>query len=301
MNIPGEYSHGIVRYYSRKAGVNFHEKIRNKFRGNPVLCTYALPKFATKKISTMKMLRPIAMLLALASLTSCFNITEEFWFNKDRSGRYQMTFDVPAAESFMGMFQAMQQASDSTGKNELRDTVLNMASLPDSIKRRLPYPALADRTKIAVSMKQKMQFSFMLDFKDVEEVNRFWDNFSRLDSVSGPGNSGELGGIAAMHNTLNSMKNSVHWEGKQLVVNYESADKPTPGMDNPMLEMKNNPMLKLMFANNTYSQIFHFEGKVKKVSGKNIKKDGRTVTATYPLSDVITHPETLTCSIKMRK
>ncbi|HNM24885.1 MAG TPA: hypothetical protein PKL15_05620, partial [Saprospiraceae bacterium] len=165
----------------------------------------------------MKMLRPIAMLLVLASLTSCFNITEEFWFNKDRSGRYQMSFEVPAAQSFMGMAQALQQASDSTGKDQMRDTVLTFASLPDSIKRRLPYPALAERTQIALFMKDKMQFTFMLDFKNVEEVNQFWDNFSSLDTISGPGNSGELGGLASVHNVLNSMKNQVHWEGKQLV------------------------------------------------------------------------------------
>ena len=248
----------------------------------------------------MKMLRPIAMLLVLASLTSCFNITEEFWFNKDRSGRYQMSFEVPAAQSFMGMAQALQQASDSTGKDQMRDTVLTFASLPDSIKRRLPYPALAERTQIALFMKDKMQFTFMLDFKNVEEVNQFWDNFSSLDTISGPGNSGELGGLASVHNVLNSMKNQVHWEGKQLVAKYETVEVPG-AMDNPMLEMKNNPMLKLMLGSNTYTQVFHFEGKVKKVSGKNLKKDGHTVKASYPLVDVITNPELLSYSIKLRK
>lgn len=248
----------------------------------------------------MKLLRPIALLFALLAFSSCFDITEEYWFKKDRSGRYEMSFDMSMMGSYQQMLQSLAEASDSTGQNPFRDTLLSMASLPDSVKLRLPHPELAERSKVALKMKSGFKMTFIFDFKEANEINLFWENFSGLDSLTGPGN-GDIGAFGSMRKMFNSAKTSVGWQGKTFA--YHAVPIEIPGMeDNPFGDMRNNPMLKMMLGSNTYTRRFHFDGKVKKVKGDHLKREGRhLVSSSHSLIDVLEDPTVLDCSIKLRR
>lgn len=248
----------------------------------------------------MKFIRPIALLLSLCLCAGCFDITEEFWFNKDHSGRYEMSIDLASMGQMMSMMQQMVPKNDSAGAGPdmPKDTLILLATLPDSIKRRLPFPALADQSSVAMKMQGGFKITFACNFQDVSQIGQFWENFYAMDSVS---HDDKLGSMAGFRTILNNVQSDLKWEGKTLRLHAEAAE--LPGGVNPLGEAggMDNPMVKMMLGSNKYRQKFHFAGKVKSAKGQGIQRDGKDAWATHPLVDVLEDPGVLSCTIKVKR
>lgn len=248
------------------------------------------------------MFRPLLFLLALCCCAGCFDVTEEFWFNKDRSGRYEMSINLSSVSGIMAMIEQMAPKTDSlgTGINTRRDTLIQLSTLPDSLKRRLPFPGLADRTSIALKMENGFGLTFAFDFQNVQEVEQFWENFSAADSLAGSAGGDKIASMAGFRQMVGGFQSMPDWQGRTLSLRTIA---PSPGNGiNPWSGLgEANPMVKMMFGQNKYRRRFHFVQKVRTVEGKNMKRKGREVEAVYPLLDVLRDPAILSCSIKLRR
>lgn len=249
----------------------------------------------------MKNFPPLVCLLALVCCTGCFDVTEEYWFNKDRSGRYEFNLDMSTMGGFMSLMQNMAP-NDSTGARPdmPKDTLIRLSTLPDSVKNLLPHPALLEHVQAEIKMQDAFRIKIGLDFQDVAQVEQLWQNFSAMTQRT-PGETGAVGGMAVMYQSLVSATTRCAWSGKTLELRTSPVEREEDAGLTPFGSVSDNPMLGMMFANNKYRQILHFSSGVRTVKGKNLRRDGKDVSAVYPLTDVIKNPEILSCSIKVKR
>lgn len=250
------------------------------------------------KTIAMKMFRPLPFLLALCLCAGCFDITEEFWFNKDRSGRYEISVDFDAMSDLINMAKQFAPQNDSLGAQatEPLDTVFYLSTLPDSIKRLFPHPELADRTSFALKSQTGFKLTFALDFREVGEVARFRENFSAIDPLNHDG----IASMAIYLRMFGGFQTDPAWQGKTFSLHgrpVQQEEELNPwgntGVD--------NPMLKMMLGKSNYRQRFHFDGRIRSVNGRKHKGKSHSVEIEHPFLDVMRDPSILSCTIKLKR
>ena len=246
----------------------------------------------------------------LLACTGCFDITEELWLNKNRSGRFEMSVSMTSGP-FMSMLRmAQDKTNDSLRALGLPprsiDTLVRLGDLPDSLKKRFPHPAVLDGIVLQAKMERGFNFRFQYDFQRIEDLPLFWEALNTLDqlkkdsTVQGlealnlPGMEGSSGSMMA---GLPDMQ----FDGKTLrrtslpdSTNQESTlaffDK-----DN-----ENDPFLKMMFRDKKYRLVFHLPKKVKTVEGTGFTTNGKDVTGEFLMLDVVRDRTKLSCAISTK-
>ena len=241
------------------------------------------------------------LVCSLLLFTGCIDIVEELFLNKDGSGKYSIRMDMSALMADGGlksMMEGMMEGDSVSAKPDQpmeQDTIMYMSDAPDSIRQRFVHPELMDRMNMRIVMsekQEKMLFSFNFDFNKVSEINDFLEDMDKMQG--GNDKMGALSGGSGLLPSVNGAQ-KIFAHKKCLFNRY-----PAPKNDDSVSE-EDMAMAKMMFQGATYKTIYHFPGKVKKVSNKNAVIDGKTVTLETSLADIMDKKADLDMEVKFKK
>lgn len=248
----------------------------------------------------MKKIRFFFLLIMPLLLTSCIDIIEEITLNKDGSGRYTLTFDMSGFFSdpmMKGMFKdALQQDStlDLSQMDALEvDTTINMGDRAAAELAELDNPDFWKKVSMRTVMseqKGEMTTTIAFDFSDVSQINYFYANLNEL-SQEGSAMNGDLMGDSG----LLAEGSLFELSGRSLTRSSAAAtEKP----EQPDEELA---MMKMFFTSARYQTIYHLPGHIKKASIPGATIDGKTVTLSAPLLDLMENKASLNGTIKFKK
>src|SRR3989338_591509 len=209
------------------------------------------------------------------ALSSCLDIVEELFLNKDGSGTYVLSYDMSAMLSdptMKAMLEGMMEG-DSSGMDYLsdKDTLIRLSqeelmatSNPDFWKN---FQMHIDVNQAKGVFKVEMK----LPFSDVKDIDYFSKNIASLSETEG-GSFAGFGELLPGGTVYELSKGSITRLAPE---NFEAPSEEDLGM------------IEMFFGSATYTSIYHLPGKVSKAKMEGSKIDGSTVSVTYPLMDVI--------------
>jgi hypothetical protein len=228
------------------------------------------------------------------SMTSCLDMMEEITLNQDGSGIYELKFDMGALFSDPFMMSIMAEAmQEEGGPSEIEvDSMINMAG-------NLPVDATARERELANRIEARMQMSqskgiglmtIKFPFNNVAEINEFQEVFGKMDD-DGSGMGGMMGGGLTPNSSLFSL------DGRTLI-------RSIPDVEMDMMEMLDDEtmsMMKMMFADASWTTTYHLPGRVRSCDIEGAEVDGKTVVVQLPFLELIEEQPNLSGSIKFRR
>lgn len=222
------------------------------------------------------------------ALTGCLHIIEEVTFNDKGHGKYSMTLDMSEVKGMMDMLQTM--SPDSTG-GEMPSQDNSMAQMGQELS------GVASTLKgiqgitnvVELNDTTAFKFGYSFDFADVAALNRALKvvNKDKYDAkveevFKFNGKSFERLSTANMGE-----------EFKKAIAESEGEDGGEEAME----------MMKMMFADMSYKQIYHFpDRKVKDSDNKlaELSDDNHTMTITLKPFDEAQATEKATLATKVK-
>ncbi|MCB0636135.1 MAG: hypothetical protein KDC54_05935 [Lewinella sp.] len=235
----------------------------------------------------------LVAILAL-SMTSCLEMMEEITLNRDGSGIYELKFDMSALFSDPFMAGMMAEAMQEEGADEIEiDSMINMASnlSSDATARERE---LANRIEARLQMSQSKELGLMsikFPFEKVSEINEFQQVFSKMNEGDGGGMSGLMGGGMTPNSSVFSL------DGRTLT-------RSIPDMDvdlEDVLDDETMAMMKMMFADASWSTTYHLPGRVRNCDIEGAEVDGKTVVVSLPFLELIEEQPNMGGSITFRR
>jgi hypothetical protein len=225
-------------------------------------------------------------------LTSCFDMVEEIYLNRDGSGKYVYTIDMSEIFSDPMMGQIMAQSmSEQMGTEELEiDSVINFSEIQAA-----PASLSAQERELFGRMTLTMQLSqskskgiitINFPFNKVSEINQFNDIYAKMQTDGGMG-------MAAAG--MSPVTSEFFVNGKVFSRKVTSTGKPSDAMDEETLSMA-----RMMFADAKMKTIYHLPGQVRKTDIEGAEINGSTVTVTNGLMDVLDGNANFNGEIKFR-
>lgn len=202
----------------------------------------------------------LLVLMGTTMLTSCFDILEEVTYHKDGSGEFKYVFDMSGLKPMMDMVAAM----DSTG--EMSMDTLSALSREFSSK----VQGLAGISDIE-EIKNEETFHYGVSFK-----------FDNLDALNAAVNQLTEGpGISTGEADI--------FDGSKKKFIRLDAGKISSIFDEMMGEAggENAEMAMMFLKDVSYTTVYHFDKKVKKMSNEKavLSNDKKTVTLKYFIFD----------------
>ncbi len=243
----------------------------------------------------------------LLACTGCFDITEELWLNKNRSGRFEMSVKMTSGPFVSMLRMAQDKSNDSLRALGLPprsvDTLVRLGDLPDSLKKRFPHPAVLDGIVLQAKMDKGFNFRFQYDFQRIEDLPLFWEALNTLDqlkkdstirdldALNMPGMEGSSGMMAGLPD--------IQFDGKTLRrTTLPDSTNQESGLS--LFGDENDPFLKMMFRDKKYRLVFHLPKKVKTVEGTGFTTNGKDVTGEFLMLDVVRDRTKLSCAISTK-
>lgn len=235
----------------------------------------------------------ILVLVAISFFfTSCLDVVEEIYLNKDGSGKYTVTIDMSGlfADDFMkSMIQsslAEQEGMDLSNGFPEMDTVIYFKDLPADQKGDNPEFWNKVTSNIVMSDEQgKFITSINLNFDNADDITYLYANLGRM----GEGNA-QLGGLAGEGGVLPS---GVVYNLAKNTIGRKSA-KPEAAEGEEM------EMMKMFLGSATHRVVYHLPGNAKKVTIPGAVIKGKTVTTEASLVDVMEGKAQLDGTIKYK-
>ncbi len=227
-------------------------------------------------------------------LTSCLDVVEEMYLNRDGSGKYTVTIDMSQlfADEFMKSMIQSSLEQDTTlklgaGGIPEMDTTIYFKDLPAGQKGSKPEFWNKVTSNIVMSDKQgKFLTSIHLNFDKIEDIAYLYENMGAL----GEGNA-QLGGLAGEGGVLPT---GVAYAVAKNMLSRKSA-KPEAADEGEEMAM-----MKMILGSATHKTIYHLPGAVKKVTIPGAKVNGKTVTVEASLVDVMEGKANLDGGIKFK-
>jgi len=236
----------------------------------------------------MKLRTWILLLVIAVSTSSCINVIEELFLNKDGSGTYHLTIDMSDLISNPMFKSMMEQQDDSTSTssgglfgNEVdmmnADTSINFLAAAEKEGRTIDNPDFWKNVNINIKSDQEagdMFTTIALDFKSLDDITYFYENLATVV----PGDEGSdmfgPGGIAPRQLAFKLQNRTLS--------RTSSFTAPEQDMDD-----ETEQMMKMFFAGATYKSIYHLPGKVKNADFAGADVDKKIVTVEVPLTEVM--------------
>ncbi|MCB9284423.1 MAG: hypothetical protein H6563_10150 [Lewinellaceae bacterium] len=233
----------------------------------------------------MKRFALLLVVLTPLLFSSCFEILEEIYLQKDGKGTYLYTIDMSALmdESMKELLAsaAAEGEANSLEGVEIDSTIYFRDANPDEIAA-LDRPEIFKRAFMKIQMsdeQDKMVMQFGLDFEDVGEIDYFLQN---LDKVSGGDlQGGEMGKGLLLTSQAAQM---FALKGKKLT----RLATPDLGED---VNNEDMSMLSMFMESATFTTIYHLPGKVKKTSIPGAVIEGKDVRVESSLLDLMNGEE----------
>ncbi|MEO0472010.1 MAG: hypothetical protein AAF206_20450 [Bacteroidota bacterium] len=227
----------------------------------------------------MKTLLRILVILAVAVAPSCLEIEEEISLNTDGSGTYAMTMDM---NKMMEMMKGFGQGEDG-------DTPDAFGKMDSSMQEAAAKLREIDGVSNVKHSSENYRFTISYNFDDVETLNESSSqaSFGGDDPMTG---SLTGGGASSFKWTPKSFAKS----NPDLSDLLSEDDEETQGV---------MQMAKMMMADAKYTTIYHFPGKVKKMTNDEaeLSLDKKTVTLEVGLVDILEGEAEVGNQIKFKK
>ncbi|HHG86637.1 MAG TPA: hypothetical protein ENJ82_17950 [Bacteroidetes bacterium] len=228
----------------------------------------------------------IALLFISIGFSSCFDIFEEYHFNKDGSGSAKFTVDVSQMMTLMESFSA---SMDSTG--EMTNSVDEMFSDNKAEKSLQQLPGISDIKTLNDKAAGIVGFSYK--FANLEALNNALIatdgnlDMSKMMEMGEEGATGE-----------SSTENTFSKKGNKWTRVFE-LNRPK----NEEEEDEFQGMAEAMFADHYYTIQYYFEQNVKKVKKNDnaqIGADGKSVEIKTSMQDLIKGQANFSSLIKVK-
>lgn len=225
-------------------------------------------------LKLIKRFKTTALLVLLPfMLSSCFEVSEEYYFENDGSGNATFTIDLSQS---IGMLKLMQGMDSSGGTNQVDSLFENKAVLEtlSSIDGIYNVKNLSDTNTGIIS--------YSYSFKNIEALNNALASKGSNNALGMGGN--QEGGVNKFVKNGKTITRTLFFPKSQEEPSEEDA------------------MSEAFLEDATWKVTYHFSNKVKKASGANttLEKDKKTVVSTTKLLDFSKGKSNLNCTIKLK-
>ncbi len=228
----------------------------------------------------------LVFLLAASTLmlTSCIDMVEQLYLNKDGSGKYVMEFDMSGMFSNPLMMSVMEEGMKKElqmeeGEELEKDSMIYFRDMPGASKLTDAERKLLGDAKMHMMVsqeKKQMKMSTEVAFKNFDELAKINKIIEKTSADEEQGGGGMMGGSSPF-----SGGSSAFTLNKRTLTRL-----PNPPVGDAF-EGEQMEMAKMMFEGATVTTIYHLPGKVKKTTIQDAKVDGKTVTVTSDLLDML--------------
>ncbi len=253
---------------------------------------------------------------ASMTFTSCINVLEEMFLNKDGSGKYAMTIDMSAImdastrEMLKSFSQeegaeedAQAEAEEDAFPTEV-DTTMYFSDMPADMRGDLSRPEFYDKVSmkmVASESKEIMKITFQLDFDNADDIDYFLKNMDKLMSSAGDEDN-PLGAMGGGGEGMGGLIPSAGIDYRLFDISSKLLKRhKAPAPAESAEEDETMAMMKMFMAGAEYTTIYHFPGKVKNATNPNAKVDGKTVTIKGDLLDILEGKADMSTEVKFKK
>ncbi len=242
-------------------------------------------------------MRKFVLLLLSGSmlfLTSCFDIIEEVYLNKDGSGKYITTIDASGLFSNPFMKSALEEAAKEEGGEEVdmeRDSMIYYKDMPGFADLTTAEQNKVKDLNMRITMSEsKGEFIITnkIPFKslaELEEISGILDKIQSEDSGDGFMGSNPFGASTPRFQT-----------GKRELIRLPDAPSDDEELDDETMDMA-----RMFLSEAKMTTIYHLPGKVKKCDIANAVIDGKMVTVENSLLDMMDDKVTSAGAIKYKR
>ena len=264
-------------------------------------------------------LRPLVLFPLFACLlTGCFNLTEEYFFNADKSGRYVATYDLSRMITMTGKtrqsFEKQRDSLIAIGAPLVIDSSFSLLGRePDSLRRWIKNPALLDKARGRMWLdynKKQMMVQTVFEFRDMAELRlmlREWRTYQHVkDSLKAqnPGMesaSTDLPTGDEFQWVASERLPEIRFDGRNFSMQYHFA----PGKNNSdFSDIMNDDsaFARNMLKSFKYNMIIHFPNDVKKMSGEGFTVAGNTISYKSDFLEMMKIKDTgLNAEVRLKK
>lgn len=243
------------------------------------------------------MSRPTLFLLFLLAslLTGCFDLTEEYFFNADKSGRYVVTFDLSRMITMTGKtrqsFEKQRDSLIAIGAPLVIDSTFSLlAREPDSLRRLIRNPGLFAKSQGRILLdynKKQMLVQTAFEFKNVAELQqmqREWQAYQHLkDSLKAlhPAVESPPSDLPAgddFQGMVSEELPELYYDGRKFSMHYRFSPGKSGSSDFSEIMSDESAFARNMLKSFKYNMVVHFPKDIKKASGEGFTVAGNTVS-----------------------
>ena len=236
--------------------------------------------------------------LACLLCTSCIDVLEEFFINKDGSGQYLITYDLSSVmePEFQSMLGGMAEMSGDESTNELNFNDLTNVELDSTssfeamaaefdlnetqrnlLSRSFLHMEVSGASKI-------MKMGFEINFKDPKEIEQFFELLTQIQ----PEESSMLPlDMFSAHTNISIKKNIL--------------TRSTDGVKEVDSEVESSmAMMGMFFSEAVYTTKYYFPKKIKNSTLKGATIEGNVLTQKNSFLDVMLSKADISGEIKFK-
>jgi len=256
--------------------------------------------------------------ISLTMFTGCIDIVEEIFLKKNGSGKYTMRMDMSGVLDMVAMMGAMGEQGNETDDffdeigGEMDSTFYFKDADPEMKKEFTGNPDLWNRVNLRMHANKedkKLLMEFNLDFENMDDVQYFLKDINQMmaamDNTEEGGENpadifGGIGGGSFLWGQ-GEQRRFDYKAKKRTLMRYDTSEEDIRAMKENLSE-EENQMATMMFANSTYTTIYHLPGKVKKMTNPRatLSADQKTVTTKVKFMDYMQGKLKLDNTIKFK-
>jgi len=228
-------------------------------------------------------------------LTSCFDIIEEVYLNKDGSGKYITTIDASGLFSNPFMKSALEEAAKEEGGEDTeleQDSVIYYKDMTGFADLTSDEQAKVKDLNMRITMSEsKGEFIILnkIPFKSLNELEEISNILAKIQSEDDGG--GLFSGANPFGSTAPQFK-----QGKR-----ELTRLPDPPSTDEEMDDETMDMARMFLTDAKMTTIYHMPGKIKKCDIPNATVDGKKVTIENSLLDMLDEKVNQAGSIKYKR
>lgn len=243
-----------------------------------------------------KFLQVSALALVVMLSSSCFDVVEEYFFNKDGSGTASFQVDMSQMMSMMEMFGAM---ADSSGDGE--DPMGELNEIFEENEAIAMLQGIAGISNVRnLNDKENSIFGYAYDFENIDALNNAISANQSSDILMSAALGMEEGGDESEPAGQFKRKGKKFERTHAVDASVEARmkEKEESGEE----EGEEEGMMAMLFADASYKIIYNFEQGVKKCKHDDAKisSDGKSVVLEVPMDQLMKGGATLSTKIKTR-
>ncbi|MFK7814384.1 MAG: hypothetical protein AB8B59_17935 [Maribacter sp.] len=244
----------------------------------------------------------ILCFLTVLTFSSC-NFTEEMTIQPDGSGDISINFDGSSL---------MQMAGDKLSENgevQQMDSIIDFSHFLEEKKDSISLLSTEEQEKLKalenfkmrISMDteaQKMDFSMVTDFKDVNELADMMSSFQKASAVQKPGGS-------VMANQKSPMGSGSQGTDVEYSFTDNRFSRVTTIVDRELFQQSVDSLeqARMFLGESTYTLNYHFPKKIKEISAKDalFSQDGKSFTLEVDFLELMENPKVLDIEVELEK